>query len=407
MANKLTGRERYYCHPALTSLLLATVLTALLVGCGQRPTNASQAAKHSTPAATVTTSTPGTTYVDPKLGFHITLPIGWQAISYPGRHQPTGNTLISLREPTSTPATITIGVFHGANMPAAFAVRGTPPLHIGVYPAFAADTGLSQGKVPCVVRILLASEDYLLAEWCSMDATSHADEFERILATFQPASVDHRPPENIAAPAAQSCTNIQAGYGYNAASWGRILATPNANEPSGGWAGLAGSYICSNTGSPDRYLFQCTELVNRYDAEQWGLPHIPGNAARYFDYYQNGVRHPGDVRDLPIGSYAYSDDARQGTSAFAPQPGDLLVFQDVVNPVQGWTSGLVASPGHIALITAVDATHVYIAQENYNDRQYFLALTLAHSARGYSISDRSGVAGRIIRGWIRFTAENT
>jgi len=136
------------------------------------------------------------------------------------------------------------------------------------------------------------------------------------------------------------------------------------------------------------------------------LPHIPGNAARYFDYYQNGVLHPGDVRDLPVGSYAYSDDARQGTSAFAPQSGDLLVFQDVVNPAQGWTSGLIASPGHIALITAVDATHVYIAQENYNDRQYFLALALTHTGRGYTINDRSGVAGRIVRGWIRFTVED-
>lgn len=406
MASKLTGRTRYDWRQALTSLLLAAVLTALLAGCDEHLTNTSQTTKHSAPAATATTSTPGTTYVDPKLGFRITLPIGWQVISYPGRHQPTGNTLISLREPTPTPATITIGVFHGANMPAAFAARGTTPLHIGAYSAFAADTGLGQGKVPCLVRILLASDDYLLAEWCSMDATSHGDEFKRILATYLPAPANYRPPENIAAPAAQSCANIQAGYGYNAVSWGRMLATPTANGPNGGWAGMVGSYVCSNTGSLDRYLFQCTELVNRYDAEQWGLPHIPGNAARYFDYVQNGVRHSGDVRDLPVGSFAYSDDARQGTSAFAPQPGDLLVFQDVVNPAQGWTSGLIASPGHIALITAVDAAHVYIAQENYNDRQYFLALALTRTARGYTISDRSGVAGRLVRGWIRFTAEH-
>jgi hypothetical protein len=406
MANNLTGRKLYYWRQALISCLLAAVLTALLAGCDQHPTNTGQAAKHSTPAATVTTSIPGTIYVDPNLGFRITLPIGWQVTPYPGRHQSTGNTLVSLREPTPTPTTITIGVFHGASMPAAFATRGTPPLHIGAYPAFAADTGLSQGKVPCVVRILLSSDDYLLAEWCSMDVASHTDEFERILATYLPAPADYSPPLNVVAPAAQSCANIQAGYGYDTASWGRVLATPTATEPNGGWAGLAGSYICSNTGSPNRYLFQCTELVNRYDAEQWGLPHIPGNAARYFDYYQNGVLHPGDVRDLPVGSYAYSDDARQATSAFAPQSGDLLVFQDVVNPAQGWTSGLIASPGHIALITAVDATHVYIAQENYNDRQYFLALALTHTGRGYTINDRSGVAGRIVRGWIRFTVED-
>ncbi len=406
MEDTVAERKRHNYHPALTTFLLATVLVALLVGCAQQPTSAVRAAKQSLPAATATPVSPGTIYTDPKLGFRLTLPIGWQGTSYPGRHQPSSNTLVSLQEPTRTPATITIGVFHGANMPAAFAARGAPPLHIGAYPAFAADTGLSQGKVPCVVRILLANDDYLLAEWCSMDATSHANEFERILATYLPAPADYGPPATVVAPAATSCANIQAGYGYNTTAWGSMLATPTANEPDGGWVNLAGTYICSNTGSPDHYLFQCTELVNRYDAEQWGLPHIPGNAARYFDYYQNGVPHPGDVRDLPVGSYAYSDDARQGKSAFAPEAGDLLVFQDVVNPAQGWTSGLIASPGHIALITAVDATHVYIAQENYNDRQYFLALELTHTPSGFVISDRSGVAGRIVRGWIRFTVEN-
>src|SRR5690348_13331361 len=402
MAETLAERRRQYFHAGLMLFQLATVLIALLAGCDQHSTSAVHATKLSTATAT---AAPGTIYHDPKLGFRLTLPVGWQAISYPGRQHPSNNTLVSLQEPAPTPDTITMGVFHDANMPAAFAARGTPPLRIGVYPTFAADTGLSQGKVPCVVRILLASDDYLLAEWCAMDAAIHASEFERILATFQPAPVDYRPPEIPVALVPSSCDNVQADYGYHTASWGRILATPTATGPNSGWAGLTGSYICSNTGSHDRYLFQCTELVNRYDAEQWGLPHIPGNAARYFDYYQDGVLHLGAVRDLPVGSYAYSDDAHQGTSAFAPRPGDLLVFQDVVNPAQGWTSGLVASPGHIALVTAVDATHVYIAQENYNDRQYFLALALAHTTRGYTISDRSGVAGRIVRGWIRFTVE--
>jgi hypothetical protein len=399
----LAEQKQHYFHSALTFLLLATASFALLAGCGQPSARTDQMAKEHTPTAIANS---GTVYLDPKLGFRLTLPIGWQATSYPGQHQPSGNTLVNLQEPTPTPATIAIGVFHGVNMPATFAARGRPPLRIGTYPAFSADTGLSQGKVPCVVRILLAGDDYLLAEWCSMDATSHAVEFEHILATYVPAPTHYSPPAAVVAPAVSSCANVQAGYGYKATSWGRILAPPGANGPEGGWEGLAGTYICSNTGSPDRYLFQCTELVNRYDAEQWGLPHIPGNAARYFDYYINGVLYLGDVRDLPVGSYAYSDDARQSRSAFAPRPGDLLVFQDVVNPAQGWTSGLIASPGHIALITAVDATHVYIAQENYNDRQYFLALPLTHSARGYTITDRSGVVGRIVRGWIRFTAED-
>ena len=382
--------------------LLASTLAALLTGCDQQSMRSlSFPAETPTPAS----ATQGKIYSNPTFGFRLTLPSGWQAISYPGQHHVSANTLVVLREPKPTPATITLGVFHGADMPAAFAARGSPPQHIGAYPAFAADTGLSQGKVPCVVRIMLAGDDYVLAEWCAMDASSHAAEFERILATYAPSPARYTPTTSVVAPPAQSCATIRAGYGYGASSWGRILATPAAASPYGGWGRFAGAYICSNTGSPDHYLFQCTEIVNRYNAEQWGLPHIPGNAARYFDYYQHGVMRPGAVRDLPAGSYAFSDDARQGQSAFAPQPGDMLVFQDVANPTQGWTSGLIASPGHIALITAVDTTHVYIAQENYNDHQYFLALALTRTPRGYAISDRSGVAGRIVRGWIRFAVE--
>lgn len=392
---------RHMCR-ILSLALLTAALTALLAGCAQQSARERQSPTVNTPA---TVEAPGNVYTNPIFGFRLTLPFGWMAISYPGRHQPVGNTLVVLRPPASTPATITIGVFHGAQMPTAFAARGTPSQHIGAYPAFAADTGLGQGKVPCLVRILLAGDDYILAEWCAMDASSHTSEFERIMATYKPASAIFTS-SAAAPPAAGSCAVDRANYGYTGASWGRILAMPDAASPNGGWQNLTGAYICSNTGSPDHYLFQCTELVNRWDAEQWGLPHIPGNAARYFDYYQNGVWHRGTVRDLPVGSYAYSDDARQGQSAFAPHPGDLLIFQDVANPAHGWTSSLIASPGHVALITAVDASHVYIAQENYNDIHYFLALTLTHTTNGYAISDHSGVAGRIVRGWIHFTAEN-
>jgi hypothetical protein len=61
------------------------------------------------------------------------------------------------------------------------------------------------------------------------------------------------------------------------------------------------------------------------------------------------------------------------------------------------------SPGHVALITGIDATHVYIAQENYSDNQYFEALAFTQGAQGYHISDRSGIPWRIVRGWIHFT----
>src|SRR5262249_60061266 len=98
-----------------------------------------------------------------------------------------------------------------------------------------------------------------------------------------------------------------------------------------------------------------------------------------------------------------SDDASQGQSAFRPQAGDLLIFQDVVNPHVGWTSGLAASPGHVAVITAVDATHVYLAQENYSRTAYFQTLPLLHTARGYAITALSGISNRIVRGWTHFT----
>jgi hypothetical protein len=384
-------------------LLASALFTTMLAGCAQTASVTQRRHDTSTAAAPRPVDN---VYADPVLGFHLTLPAGWHATSYPGRHQPEDNTLIILSGPARTASTITIGVFHGASMPTVFAARGSPSIRVGAFPAFAADTGLSQGKVPCVVRIMLADADYVLAEWCAMDATTHAAEFERILATYSPSLATFGAPANPAAPAAEPCATIREVYGYSTAPWGRTLATPSALAPNGGWSGASGgTYICSNTGSPDHYLFQCTELVNRYNAEQWGLPHIPGSAARYLDYYQNGALHLGTVRDLPAGSYAVSDDASQGRSAFAPRPGDLLIFQDVTSPARGWTSGLIASPGHVALITGVDANHVYVAQENYNDRQYFLALTLIRTANGYAIIDRSGVAGRIVRGWIRFTVE--
>ncbi len=386
----------------LLPILLTTLIAGLLVGCAESSLRAQQLPTQTLPAATEMT---GNVYSDPTFGFRMTLPAGWRALSYAGQHQPSDNTLVVLQTPVPSPVTITIGVFHGAAMPAAFAARGEPPLRIGGFPALSADTGLGQGKVPCIVRIFLAGDDYVLAEWCAMDAANHVAEFERILSTYIPSPAHYNPPATARAQSAQSCADIQAAYGYETASWGRTLAIATSTSPDDGWATLGGASLCSNSGSPDHYLFQCTELVNRWDAEQWGVPHIPGNAARYFDYYQNGTLHPGAVRDLPAGSYAYSDDASQGQSVFTPQPGDLLVFQDVVNPAQGWTSGLIASPGHIALITAIDAGHVYIAQENYNDHQYFLMLTLTHTARGDAITDRSGVAGRIVRGWIHFTVE--
>ena len=178
------------------------------------------------------------------------------------------------------------------------------------------------------------------------------------------------------------------------------MATPT----SAGWRQMQpGAFVCSNEGSADWYLFQCTELANRVLYERWALPHLPGNAARYYDYYQDGVLHPGTIRTFPAGSYQLSDDASQGKSAFRPVAGDLLVFQDVNNPHVGWTSGLTNSPGHVAVIVGVDDASVYVAQENYSNTQYFLALPIDTVANGYEITDLSGWSQRILRGWIHFT----
>lgn len=356
--------------------------------------------------ATATREPAGNIYTDARLGFHVTLPPGWTATPYPGTTHTRQMTDVVFAERGHPTHRIEVGVIHGSAMPAAFAARGTAPARIGAYPAFVADTTLQQGRVPCLVRIFLAGTDYVIGEWCAMDASSHTAELEHVLATYQPASASFTPSAGAPSPPVPSCSQVRIAFGYkNDPGWGRTLAQTDATSPLGGWRGLSpGVAICSNTDSPDQYLFQCTELVNRFDAEQRGLPHLPGNAARYFDYYQDGKPHPGVVRDMPAGTYAYANDASQGTSAFAPAPGDLLVFQDVADPRVGWTSGLIHSPGHIAIITGVDATHVYVAQENFNDREAFMALPLRHTARGHAITDLSGLANRIVRGWIRLTA---
>jgi hypothetical protein len=390
----------------MISVMSAAVLVCLLGGCAGQSARTTTSSRQATPTphSTVTPTAAtyaGTSYTDAKLGFQIRMPDGWQAAPQPGLRAPADQA--SLLFENGRNATIQIGVLRGAGMAAAFGQRGTPTAQVGSYPAFRADTSLAQGKVPCLARIFLAGQDYVLATWCAMDASSHAAEFDTLLATYEPAQASFQP--NTAAiptPAPQSCAAAQTAHGYEAGglSWGRMLAAPNASAAPY----QLDASVCSNTSSPDQYLFECTELVNRVIREQWGLPHIPGSAARYLDYFQDGTLHPGMIRDFPVGSYQVSDDASQGTSAFAPRPGDLLVFQDVVDPGAGWRSGLAASPGHVAIITGVDASHVYVAQENYSDSQYFLALPMTRTARGWAITDHSGLPSRIVRGWIYLAA---
>jgi CHAP domain len=391
--------------PVLAVVILGSVIMASVLAACAPSSTASEAVSAS--ASVTPAPTEGATsnrYVDAKLGFSLVLPSPvWSASLEPGLHQEPGISAVSLTSnENSTHQLIVIGVFESSGMPKAFAERGQPTTHIGPYPAFLDDRLHNLARMPCLVRIFLARDDYVMATWCSADAEAHTSEFEELLATFLPAApgfVPHAAP----APAPESCSQVETGLGYTASAtrWGTELATPTELSPAGGWRQLEpGISICSNTGSTDLYLFQCTELVNRFLYEEWALPHIPGNAARYFDYYQNGRLHPGVIRDLPAGTYQLSSDASQGNSAFPPQAGDLLIFQDVNNPPAGWTSGLADSPGHIAIVTGTDATHVYVAQENYNDTQYFLALPLSRVANGWHITDLSGISNRIVRGWI-------
>jgi len=335
-----------------------------------------------------------------KSGHQLALPRTWQVQPQPGPQASPNNAAVTFSvDEQSTHSLILIGVFHGATMPEAFAERGTPTTQVGPYPAFLADRSLGEARAPCLVRIFLAREDYVLADWCVPNAFDYREQFEQVLATYLPAPLNFIPRATTAAQPL-TCAGVQELLGYPQVSWGWQLATSTAT----GWRQMKpGVSVCSNEGSSDWYLFQCTELVNRFLYERWALPHLPGNAARYFDYYQDGVLHPGTIRTFPAGSYQLSDDASQGKSAFRPVAGDILVFQDVNNPRLGWTSGLTISPGHVAVIVGVDDQYVYIAQENYSNTQYFLALPIHTIANGYEITDLSGWSQRIVRGWIHFT----
>jgi hypothetical protein len=387
--------------PCLGSFILMSL--TFLVSCASTTAATPQA-----PSAVKTPITPGVRYTDEALGFSLDLPTGWigQARSGPqGAAQTSDVTLIGSDQAT-THSLVQIGVMESAAMVADFARLGRPTTHIGSYPAFSDDRAFGVARVPCLVRIFLVASDYVIADWCAVDALQHAQEFEQLLASYRPAPGGFVAHVGVVS-AAQSCAQVQSAFGYastgSSASWGKQLAAPGATAPAGGWNQLApGLYLCSNRGSTEPYLFQCAELVNRYLYERWALPHLPGNAARYMDYYQDGALHRGAIDDFPASVAQVAEDASQGTSAFAPQAGDLLVFQDVRHPRRGWTSGLTTSPGHVALITKVTATQVLVAQENYNDTQFFEALSLIRTAQGYHIVDRSGLSDRITRGWIHF-----
>jgi hypothetical protein len=324
-------------YSTMLSFLFVLILAA---SCSQNRPSA-PAWSSLTPSSTaMTQSSPtriahqGQVYIDAKLGFRLIVPRTWQALPQPGSQASLNNTAVTFTvDEQHTHALVLIGVFYGKTMPSAFAERGTPTTHLGPYPAFVADRTLGEARAPCLVRIFLAGDDYVLADWCAPDAFAFRVPFEQVLATYQPASPSFVPRTTVP-PQPQTCAGLQRQLGYADVSWGRQLASPTSTR----WKQVpSGAFICSNENSADWYLFQCTELVNRLLYERWALPHLPGNAARYYDYYQDGVLHPGTIRTFPADSYQLSNDASQGNSAFRPVVGDILVFQDVKDPQAGWT----------------------------------------------------------------------
>lgn len=74
-------------------------------------------------------------------------------------------------------------------------------------------------------------------------------------------------------PISRDCAGMQSELGYTDVSWGRQLASPTA----AGWRQIKpGISICSNAGSNDWFLFQCTELVNLTDLSGWSQRIVRG-----------------------------------------------------------------------------------------------------------------------------------
>jgi hypothetical protein len=379
-------------------------------------------------------ATHGPIYVDERLGFSLRLAPGWTAEPQAINHAYGRTSEVALHH-AATGTMVELSIIHGADVPRAFAERGTPNARIGGYPAFFFPT--DDG---CQTQIFLAELDYGIAKLCGAGAGYDSGDFYAMLASYKPAAPAFRgrdAPPTAVAP--ETCGELASEYAssspvrtgiftpvsdYDFSSWG----TADASAFDGRWghALLPGVSVCENfvtrvaanghklsqPQSIENYsgMFQCVELTNRFIGEEWGLPPIDGNAGMWFDYYQGGARQPGRVSVLPAGSYQLSSDASQGKSAAPPQAGDLLIFQDVANAAKkpyGWMSGLTGT-GHVAVITSVEMTQgtVSIFQENYSPTGYYQTLPLQVTPNGWHIADQSGIGNRITRGWIHITLGN-
>ncbi|GCF08499.1 hypothetical protein [Dictyobacter arantiisoli] len=373
-----------------------------------------------TPAYAASTSTiPKSTYINKTLGFSLQLPTGWVATPHTSIHN-TGNADVIFTN-TALPGThLEINVERSSAAPANFARQGKAKLAIGGYPAFQMDThGGKNVAFPCLVRVLLAHNDIVTASWCAKDASAHVAQFESMLATYHDHAITSAnskamPQTQTPVNSVQSCGQIMQNPGPEMwgnfptgdATFGGQMVSPN--DPN--WTNSFGEgvAVCNDYYSgggymwESSYLFQCTELANRFINEEWNLPEIGVDAFAYYDSYQNGVEVPGAARGAGYGA-TLVDDASQGNNSAPPVPGDLLVFQDVTDGVH-WTSGQIAGdPGHIVVVTGVTSNTVNVVQQNWHNGETH-SFALEHLSNGYHIVDNSGWTGRITRGWIHFSA---
>ncbi|HEX6123007.1 MAG TPA: hypothetical protein VFY89_07595, partial [Ktedonobacterales bacterium] len=179
---------------------------------------------------------PASNYVDATLGFGLTLPSGWQAHTYRGPKVPATTSAVQLLDPAHPSTRMQVSVMRTGRMASDFARKGTSPTQVGHYRAFVEDTPASaQSPTPCVVRVFLARNDYVIGQLCSATAQAEAPVFISMLATYQPDATQGGTVHVTQAAAARpynspaSCASLANGAADKPAdrsNWGKQLALP-------------------------------------------------------------------------------------------------------------------------------------------------------------------------------------
>lgn len=356
------------------------------------------------------------TYVDKKFGFSLQLPAGWTASPHTSMHDTQYADVVFTN--SKLPGThLEVNVLRSSTAATTFAQQGKPTVRIGNYPAFQQDTsGGIQMPLPCLGRIMLVHNDIVTASWCAKDAATHKQAFENILATYQDHSaistktntiVQAQTPVNAVLSCSQVISSGENSWGTlpsNDSNFGQQIVNPNDSTWTTSFG--EGVAVCNDDNWESSYLFQCVELANRFIHEEWNLPGFNGDAFAYYDNYQNGTYYNGLARASGYNA-TLTPDASQGSNSALPVPGDLIIFQDVNTPSQGWTSGEISGDaGHVVVVTSVTSSQVNVVQQNWlNHETYSFAWSYGTSAYpGYHIQDTSGESHRITRGWIHFAA---